>query len=146
MKNPAVILIADDDDDDVFFFSVALEECATETVLFRAKDGNELMQMLKDKMPLPDLLFLDLEMPYKDGIQCIKAIRENPCFAGLSIIVYSSSRDKRNIDFCFEAGCSLYVLKPSGYFAMKKMLHKILQKVSCGRDATRNRTCFYLAD
>ncbi|HEY0612647.1 MAG TPA: response regulator, partial [Chitinophaga sp.] len=106
------VLLAEDDDDDYLIFSLAVDELTSVRVaLKRAENGDILMRLLDEKHP--DLLFLDLLMPCKDGRQCIREIRSNSKFDSLPIIVYSSMSDLESIEFCYREGTNLYARKPS---------------------------------
>lgn len=118
------VLLAEDDDDDFFIFSLAVQELSMKVMLTRAENGDILLKLLDESCP--DLLFLDLLMPCKDGRTCIKEIRANAKFDTLPIIVYSSMRDMNNIQFCYREGSNLYVFKPSSLPELKDILERIL--------------------
>lgn len=118
------VLLAEDDDDDYLIFSLAVNEMTSVRVeLTRAENGDILMRLLDEKHP--DLLFLDLLMPCKDGRQCIREIRSNRKFDSLPIIVYSSMSDLESIEFCYREGTNLYARKPSSLSDLKSILEKI---------------------
>ena len=72
------ILLADDDLDDCLFFKEALEGMPVNTHLTAVHDGEQLMQLLaNEKIKLPDILFLDLNMPRKNGFECLTEIKQN---------------------------------------------------------------------
>ncbi|MBV4358994.1 response regulator [Pinibacter aurantiacus] len=122
--NPSTnVLIAEDDDDDYLIFSLAVEELSVRVILSRAENGDVLMKMLNEKHP--DLLFLDILMPCRDGRQCIKEIRADSKFDSLPIIVYSSLKDMETIEFCYRAGSNLYAVKPSSLKDVKQALERI---------------------
>src|ERR1700749_3585590 len=121
--NPTHVLLAEDDDDDYFVFSLAINELSIKVVLTRAENGDILLQLLDEKNP--DILFLDLLMPCKDGKQCLKEIRSNKKYDSLPIIVYSSLTDLTNIEFCYREGSNLYAIKPSTLTELKGILDKI---------------------
>jgi len=118
------ILLAEDDEDDYFIFSLAVQELSIRVMLSRAENGDILLKLLDEK--IPDLLFLDLLMPCRDGRTCIKEIRANAKYDTLPIIVYSSMRDMNNIQFCYREGGNLYVFKPSSLPELKDVLERIL--------------------
>jgi CheY-like chemotaxis protein len=117
-------MIAEDDDDDFYIFSVALEELSITIVLSRAENGNILIRLLNDKVP--DILFLDLMMPGTDGRQCLKEIRANHKYDALPVIVYTSMKDMKEVEFCYREGANLYVIKPTGFADLKTILERIL--------------------
>lgn len=77
-NKPLNILLADDDEDDRLFFKEALENIKIKTVVTTVNDGIELMEYLnKSDIKYPDIVFLDLNMPRKNGIQCLEEIRKD---------------------------------------------------------------------
>lgn len=69
------ILLADDDHDDTFLFREALEQVPVETRLSVAENGAQLLQLMKGADPKPDIIFLDMNMPVKNGLECLEEIR-----------------------------------------------------------------------
>ena len=117
------VLLAEDDDEDYLVFSLALQELSFRVILTRAENGEILLKMLDEQHP--DILFLDLLMPCKDGRQCLKEIRANRKYDTLPIVVYSSFHDLKNIEFCYREGSNLYALKPGSLSELKNVLEKI---------------------
>jgi CheY-like chemotaxis protein len=121
--DPTYILLAEDDDEDYLIFSLAVQELSFRVILTRAENGELLLKMLDEEHP--DILFLDLLMPCKDGQQCLKEIRANRKYDTLPIVVYSSFHDLKNIEFCYREGSNLYALKPGSLAELKSVLEKI---------------------
>ena len=124
MNELTQVLIAEDDDDDFELFSFAINDLSVSIVLMRAKDGEMLLKILDSNQP--DILFLDLFMPCKDGRQCLKEIRSDKKFDHLPVIIYSSLRDKKTVEFCFREGANVYAIKPASYADLREILKKIL--------------------
>lgn len=118
------VLIAEDDDDDFFIFSVAISETAFTVILRRAEDGELLMSLLQEE--LPDILFLDMLMPTKDGKQCLRELRSDRRYDSMPIIVYTSLEDLDTVEYCYRQGSNLYTLKPNSIEDLKEALHRIL--------------------
>src|ERR1017187_4447154 len=90
-KPPLNIIFADDDIDDRSFFEKALKELPISTNLTTVNDGEQLMKYLADNSEqLPDVLFIDLNMPRKNGFECIVEIRENEKLKDLSVVIFST--------------------------------------------------------
>ena len=117
------VLMAEDDDEDFFIFSLAIKELSIKVVLTRAENGDILLQLLDEKNP--DIVFLDLLMPCKDGRTCLKEIRANKKYDTIPIVVYSSLSDLKSIEFCYREGSNLYAIKPSTLNELKTVLEKI---------------------
>ncbi len=119
------LLIAEDDSDDFDLIKDAIEECNLAVTIERAENGDLLIKILNDR--IPDLLFLDILLPCKDGRQCLKEIRSNRKYDLLPIIIYSSLNAWAEVEFCFREGANLYVIKPTSFEDLKLMLQKILK-------------------
>jgi CheY-like chemotaxis protein len=118
------VVIAEDDDDDYYLFSVAISETSYKVVLNRAENGKVLLQLLEKE--LPSIVFLDLLLPVLDGQQCLKAIRSNKRYDNVPVIAYTSLKDLESIEYCYREGSNLFVIKPSSYADLKKVLERIL--------------------
>lgn len=118
------ILIGEDDDDDYLIFSLAIEETSYKVLLTRAIDGQMLFSQLEKEVP--DILFLDLNLPVKDGWECLKQIRSNHTFDSLPVIIYTSYDDLTNVEYCYREGSNLYTIKPSSVGDLKHILNRIL--------------------
>jgi CheY-like chemotaxis protein len=114
------ILMVDDDADDRTFFQIAFDEycslaekCPT---LEFAKNGVELMDYLSQKVnnkeALPDLIFLDLNMPLKNGWEALKEIRSNPALNTIVIDILTTSTAAPDKVFAQENGARNYIEKP----------------------------------
>jgi DNA-binding response OmpR family regulator len=117
------VLIAEDDHEDFEILCDAIKELPFEVEINRAENGDVLIQVLNTK--IPDLLFLDIVMPCKDGRQCLKEIRADKKFDLLPIVMYSSHRHSSTVEFCFREGANLYTIKPTAFEELKMILVKI---------------------
>ncbi len=121
------ILLADDDDDDRLFFKDAIEEVKVKTVVTTVNDGVELMDyLIKSEILLPNLVFLDLNMPRKGGMECLKEIRSNNKFKDLAIAIYSTSGLEKDIEESFIKGANIYIKKPNDFEELKSILAKVI--------------------
>lgn len=107
------IILADDDRDDHDFFKDALEEIAPSVNLSIVEDGDALLDLLKHY--IPDFIFLDLDMPCKNGLECLTEIRTSPTLQAIPIVIFSSTSRPANIDTAYEMGADLFFIKPSNY-------------------------------
>ncbi len=121
------VLLADDDDDDRLFFKDAIEEVKVKTVVNMVNDGVELMDYLNNlDTRLPNLLFLDLNMPRKGGMECLKEIRDNHKLKDLCIAIYSTSASENDIEETFVKGANIYIRKPNDFEDLKTILDKVI--------------------
>lgn len=71
---------------------------------------------------VPKLILLNLNMPKKDGRECLKEIKTNSLFKNISIAIYSSSSNPNNISYTHEIGDSSYITKPYSNQEIKKTI------------------------
>ena len=121
------LLLADDDSDDCIFFKDALEDLPVSTTLITVNDGVELMQLLSENLQqLPDMLFLDLNMPRKTGFECLTEIKENEQLKHLPIIILSTSLDMKVVNSLHDMGAHYYIRKPGEFKQLKKLIHEAI--------------------
>ena len=109
---PLNILLADDDKDDRFFFAKALQEISIATHLKTVTDGEKLMEYLsKNSEHLPDVLFLDLNMPRKNGAECLVEIKSKKKLQQLPVVIYSTSLIDAVADVLYQKGAHYYLRK-----------------------------------
>jgi len=125
------LLLADDDPDDCIFFKEALEELPLSSTLSTVKDGAELMQWLvAERENFPDLLFLDLNMPRKNGLECLSEIKLLKNLTNLPVIIFTTSFDPAIVDSLYEKGAHYYVRKPAEFSKLKNVIHKAISLAS----------------
>ena len=128
---PVRILLADDDEDDRMFFREALEELPAHTLLTTVNDGDQLIKFLtKESTILPELLFLDLNMPRKTGFECLTEIKCNEKLKSLQVIIYSTSLNHEVVDLLYEKGAHRYIRKPGNFSDLKKVINEAIIDVS----------------
>lgn len=121
------ILLAEDDEDDFHLFGEAVGEFDKMIQLIWVKDGEELMKRLtRDKAELPDVIFLDINMPRKNGFECLTAIRQDEALKHLPVIIFSTSNDKALITWMYNAGANLYLCKPTDFRSLKRSIQKAI--------------------
>jgi DNA-binding response OmpR family regulator len=118
------ILLAEDNLEHCFFFKKALKDIAPDIQFSEVHDGDKLMELLESY--IPDLLFLDLGMPCKNGVQCIQEIRENKIYDPLPIIVFTVTSQNNTIQATYGFGANLYMIKPDTYELLASSLKAIL--------------------
>jgi len=125
--NQLNVLLADDDTDDCLFFKKALEELQLETHLTIVHDGEQLMTYLfENTKNLPDILFLDISMPRKNGIECLSEIKQNKKLKDIPLVLLSTSNSKDMISIVFKIGANVYIHKPGDFEQLKQVIHHAL--------------------
>lgn len=127
MQAPSNILLADDDDDDRLLFTDVLKEYSKDSNLTFAHNGEHLMTILRSE-ELPDVLFLDLNMPLKNGIECLSEIRGDEKLKDLPVVIFSTSSHPGTISQMYDIGAHLYVRKPNDFNALRRAISEVLKK------------------
>ncbi len=121
------IILADDDEDDRLFFTDAFDELKINTKVQTYNDGVELMDYLNaPDSVLPQVLFLDLNMPRKSGMECLEEIKADTRFKDIAIAIYSTSASEEDIENTFVQGANIYIKKPSDFKKLKKALSQVV--------------------
>ena len=139
------ILLADDDADDCHFFKEALVGLSLTTDLTTVPDGEHLMQLLlNEQYELPDVLFLDLNMPRKNGFECLSEIKLNDKLNKLSVVVFSTSFEQEVINQLYQNGAQYFMRKPSEFSQFKKIILQTLIIVAQKNTAQPDRENFVI--
>ncbi|MFT5755095.1 MAG: CheY-like chemotaxis protein [Flavobacterium sp.] len=122
-----LITLADDDEDDRLFFTDAFDEMKIKTVVNTVKNGRELIEFLDHpESVLPNIIFLDLNMPILNGIECLKEIKLNDRFKDIAVAIYSTSSSEADVENTFVLGANIYIKKPSSFNDLKKILSDVV--------------------
>jgi len=125
LNNKLNVILADDDSDDRELFEEAITELNSKIKLSLLEDGIQLMNILNKENPLPDIIFLDMNMPRKSGKKCLEEIRSNPEYNDLFIIIYSTSSNPKDVEEVYKLGANLYLRKPNSYTELIEILKTI---------------------
>lgn len=122
------ILMADDDADDRFLVQAAFEDNNFLNKLVFFEDGEKLLTYLNhgtESISVPDLIFLDLNMPKSDGKEVLNTIRKNHFWNDVVVIILSTSNSPEEITNAYRLGANCYITKPSSYEALKITINRI---------------------
>lgn len=121
------ILLADDDLDDRSFFEEALKQLPISSSLKVVNDGEQLMRMLANEtLDLPHVIFLDINMPQKTGVECLVEIKQNERLKSLPVVMFSTSNASDKINMLFKSGAIIYIHKPGDFSQLKQVIHHAL--------------------
>lgn len=124
------ILLADDDEDDCLLFKEALDELCLGTQLTTVPDGEQLMQLLAKKTTqLPHVLFLDLNMPRKNGQECLAQIKRDPKLKHLTVIIFSTAFDALMADRLYKDGATNCIRKPPDFGQLKQVIRQVVTRI-----------------
>jgi len=105
------ILLVDDDEDERQAFAEAIDKLGLPLDLLYARNAGELFEYLEKKSDI-NLIFLDINMPLKDGRVCLKELKTNEKYRHIPVLVYSVSQSIEDVDEVFAGGAHYYAVKP----------------------------------
>lgn len=143
LKEIQTIFLADDDVDDRDLFEEAAALIKPDIRIRAVRDGEELMGLLTHPDQPPSWIFLDLNMPRKNGKECLNEIRNNKDLRNIPLVIYTTSLNPLDIDETFDMGASYFLRKPNSFEELKNLLQRVLQNQSV---ATHERDRFVLND
>jgi CheY-like chemotaxis protein len=142
---PIKILLADDDDDDRLLFKEALDELQLLVELTTVDNGEQLLELLTRKgNKRPDVVFLDLHMPRKNGFASLLAIKLNKKLEKIPVIIYSTSYDQDMLNLVYKDAAHYYIQKPAEFSQLKKVILQALTYVSQRNNALPGKAGFVL--
>lgn len=125
------ILLADDDEADCLLFKEALDELPLTAHLTIVNNGEQLIEDLtKNSDHLPDVLFLDLNMPRKNGFAALGEIKRSAWLQDLPVVVFSTSRELEGVKQVFRDAAHYYICKPAGFAQLKKVIYEALTLIT----------------
>ena len=111
------ILLADDDLDDCFLFKEALGEFCLPVSFTIVNDGEQLMRLFEKKEALPHVVFLDMNMPRKNGFECLEEIKRTEKLKSIPVILFSTSFDQDIVNMLYQKGAQYYIQKPREFLS-----------------------------
>ena len=131
MTNTFTCLLVDDDEDDLEIFEIALNDTGESYQCITAANGVDALQKLeKEEAFTPDFIFLDLNMPVMNGVECLREIKKNVRLRDIPVIIYSTSSYIKDIEEMKRLGAAHFFTKPSSIDALSKILLALFQKES----------------
>lgn len=123
-----ICFLIDDDEDDREIFSLALETADCGCSFIAAKNGIEALKYVDDNPGfVPDYIFIDLNMPYMTGKECLAAIKQIPRLAGIPAIIYTTSSYSKDAEEAHSLGAAHYLVKPASITELTSALSAILE-------------------
>lgn len=125
MKKIEIFLI-DDDEEDQEIFELALGETGINANLKCYNNVSTGLSKLIEEIKKPDFLFLDLNMPKVNGIECLKLLSEQPFKNDIKVVIYSTSSNIVDINNSKDLGANDYLVKPVNFNTLVDSLKKLL--------------------
>jgi len=125
-SEPVKIILAEDDKDDQEFFRDALDAAQVPNEVVTVENGQQLIDMLKDEdEPNPDIIFIDINMPVKNGKQALAEIRKEKDLRDIPAVMLTTSGQPDDIEESFKTGANLYIQKPNSFSGFVLILKKV---------------------
>lgn len=128
MNTTRLFFIAEDDPDDQELFIKALQELDGSCTCVTALNGEAALSALMEATLLPDLIFLDLNMPRINGKDCLAAIKKNSILMHIPVIIYSTSAHQKDIDETIALGAAFFFQKPNRFEELSRSLSNIISR------------------
>jgi DNA-binding NtrC family response regulator len=122
------ILLVDDDLDDRELFLEAMHLISSDSTVGALENSEMLVGKLTQMSTLPEFLFLDLNMPKKSGLQCLKEIQQHEKLKHIRVIIYSTSLNPKDIEETHADGAYCFVQKPNTFADLKVILQNVLDR------------------
>lgn len=122
------VFYADDDEEDREIFCSAVEEINPTIHVILSKDGQEALNILKTQTESPDFIFLDINMPRMNGIECLIKLKADNRLKSVPVIMYSTTADSREINKMKMLGAAGFIQKSSSFEELKRTIHKVLKR------------------
>ena len=116
----------DDDEEDLEFFKAAAHKVPSVLNVHTYMRNNEFLNAIENVDVAKTIVFLDINMPGKSGIDILKILRSNDKLKSLSVIMYSTSKDQKVIDISKEFGADYYAVKPASYLSIEELIKHVL--------------------
>lgn len=125
IQNTTYILMIDDDEDDQLLFKEALKQVNENVACNTALNGEEALKTLQSSA-LPDVIFLDLNMPIMNGFECLKALKKEKFYKQIPVIIFTTANDLATIEKCRKLGASGFFHKPIDFNLLLLKLQQLL--------------------
>lgn len=133
-----LVYLVDDDEDDRFLFSDALKRSNSNIELVMFQEGSELLDHLTASDRVPDVIFIDLNMPLVNGDDLLENIRSGPNKVEVPIIIYSTSYNPSKAQNVLDKGAALFLQKPASFKELQKKIQQSIDSVLSSRSSGDN--------
>lgn len=109
------ILLIEDDTIEIMKMNRAIAKLQLPHEIIEAKNGEEALQVLRDNKTIPDIIFLDLNMPRVNGLEFLKILKSDDILRFLPVIILTTSNNRKDVLECYKEGVAGYIIKPLKY-------------------------------
>jgi len=129
---PMLIVLVEDDDGHANLVERNLRRAGVANNILRLRDGQEAIDFMQGQGAFsgrdrasPVLVLLDIKMPRLDGTEVLRQVKSDPQTALIPVIMLTTTDDPREIQRCYELGCSVYISKPVDYVAFVEAINRL---------------------
>lgn len=127
--NTRRLFLVDDDVDEQWIFTTALSAVDPTIELSGAANGQDAIRQLSASSAVPDVIFLDLNMPIMNGIECLRQLKSDPDLSRIPTIMYSTAADPLIITKTKEMGAEDFITKPYEFEELVNALRGVLGRI-----------------
>jgi len=124
----STILLVDDDEDDQCIFIDLIKDIRQEVQCFTADDGLQALEKLRELVPAPGLIFLDLNMPFINGFECLERIRQDNRLKTIPVVIFTTSQSDSDLKKANDNGADLFLSKTADLRSLRDSLRNILDR------------------
>lgn len=122
------LLLIEDSDEDFEIFRRIIQQRSLNQPIYRCIDGDEALDFLyhtgqyinPEKAPRPAVILLDLNLPGTDGREVLEQIKKDDAFKNIPVVVFTTSSNPKDIEYCYQYGASGYIIKPINISKLRK--------------------------
>jgi CheY-like chemotaxis protein len=128
------LLIVEDSDEDFEAIERLMKRISVSNPIYRCTDGDQILDWMIQRdpavepdslaltLPRPSVILLDLNLPGTDGREVLAQLKQNQDMKEIPVVVYTTSDDPQDIEFCYRSGANGYLIKPLDYQALNKLV------------------------
>lgn len=128
MGREKVIFLIEDDTDDYLLFIDVLGVIGESAVCIRANDGDVALLKLQEPDFIPDIIFLDINMPRMNGVRCITELKKLPILRDIPVVIYSTTIRQSDIRIYKDLGAADVLTKSTSFREFVSEIRKVLEK------------------
>jgi CheY-like chemotaxis protein len=133
------IVLTDDDIDDQYFFQMALRQSGEEAELHIYDNGILLLEALTEgSVPLPDVIFMDYNMPCKNAVQCVEELRRHNHLQHIPVIILTTAISPAEMKNAYQKGATACIRKPYELSGLVKLIKDVF---ACELDVREQVVC-----
>jgi CheY-like chemotaxis protein len=133
LKNVKLIYFIDDDEEDALLFDSVVQSLNPSIRFVAFTHGHEALKALSTGREMPDVIFLDINMPLINGFECLTFLKTHPPLKSIPVIMFTTSRREKDLETCLSLGADYYVTKPNSYMELDQIVREFFSAPSPNR-------------